>query len=165
MSDDHERFMQLALILAKQASERREMPVGSVVVVNGSVIGRGFNRIETDCDPTAHAEMLAIKEAAAHQGDWRLHDATLYATVEPCIMCAAAILHARVKRVVYGTPDQRWGGFGSLFDLAHDPRFNHQCELITGVMEQACAALCSNFFREVRRAKTGSRADTSGGTR
>lgn len=164
MGYDHERFMQMALTLARRASERREMPVGAVVVVGDSVIGQGFNRMETDCDPTAHAEMIAIREAATHKGDWRLHDATLYVTVEPCIMCAAAILHSRVKQVVYGTPDKRWGGFGSLFDLAVDPRLNHRCEVVAGVMEQACTQLCSDFFQEVRRAKSASRTEKSGST-
>jgi len=104
--------------------------------------------------------MIAIREAAARKGDWRLHRATLYVTVEPCIMCAAAVLHARVKSVVYGAPDKRWGGFGSLFDLAHDPRMNHQCEVVSGIMEKECAQLCSHFFHQVR--KEGSTKDQSG---
>jgi tRNA(adenine34) deaminase len=160
MAQDHDLLMKVALDLAITASQAGEMPVGAIVVDAGIIIGQGFNRIEMEGDPTAHAEIIAIREAAARKGDWRLHNATLYVTVEPCIMCAAAVLHARVKTVVYGAPDKRWGGFGSLFDLAHDPRMNHQCEVVSGIMEKECALLCSHFFHRVR--KGGSIKDQPG---
>jgi tRNA(adenine34) deaminase len=151
MAQDHNLFMRVALDLAITASRAGEMPVGAIMVDAGIIIGQGFNRIEMEGDPTAHAEIIAIREAAARKGDWRLHSATLYVTVEPCIMCAAAVLHARVRRVVYGAPDKRWGGFGSLFDLAHDPRMNHECEVVSGIMEKECSQLCSDFFHQVRQ--------------
>ncbi len=150
-SDRH--FMAIALRLAEQAAEVGETPVGAVIVENGCIVGRGFNQIECSYDPTAHAELIAMREAARSRGDWRLHGATLYATVEPCIMCAAAAIHARVSRVVFGAYDPRWGGFGSLFDLAHDPRLNHDIEVVSGVMGEESARLCTAFFSGIRSRK------------
>ncbi len=147
----HIANMALALELARKAAAWGETPIGAVVVQDGTIIGTGFNRVEIDGDPTAHAEMIAIREAARKSGDWRLPRATIYVTVEPCIMCAAALIHARMARLVYGAPDLRWGGVGSLFDLSHDPRINHELEVISGVMEEETAALLKQFFGRVRR--------------
>lgn len=143
-----------ALALARLAGEQEEIPVGAVVVVNGRILGEGFNRVEMDKDPSAHAEIIALREAARSTGDWRLLSATLYVTLEPCIMCAGALIFARIERLVYGAPDERWGAVGSLFDLAHDPRIGHDIEVIPRVMEQASAVLLQGFFRK-RRCHTG----------
>jgi len=150
----HQFFMDIALDLARRAAEQGETPVGAVVVVEGRVIGSGYNRVEQDKDPTAHGEIIALREAAQRLNDWRLPAATVYVTLEPCIMCAAALLHARVGRLVFGARDHRWGGFGSLFDLAHDPRMNHELEVVSGIMEQEAAALLQEFFRTIRRDNT-----------
>lgn len=146
-------FMKIALQLAQDAARLGEAPVGALVVCNGEIIGQGFNRIECNKDPTAHAELIAMREAGQRNGDWRLRGATLYATLEPCIMCAAAALHARVARVVFGAYDERWGGLGSLFDLAHDPRLNHQTEVVAGVLAEESAELCRVFFDGIRASK------------
>ena len=149
----HITYMTVAMELARKAAASGETPIGAVVVQDGTIIGTGYNRVEIDRDPTAHAEMLAIREATRASGDWRLPRATIYVTVEPCIMCAAALIHARVARLVYGARDPRWGGAGSLFDLSHDPRINHELEVISGVMEEEAAALLKEFFRRVRQAE------------
>jgi tRNA(adenine34) deaminase len=143
-------FMAIALELAATAARTGETPVGAVVVQAGKIIGRGYNRVEIEKDPTAHAEILALREATRTTGDWRLPEATVYVTLEPCIMCAAAMLHARVKRLVYGARDDRWGGVGSLFDLSHDPRINHEFEVISGVMKEEAAELLRKFYRGLR---------------
>jgi len=148
------KFMADALELAQIAAETGETPVGAVLVMNGKIIGRGYNRVEIEKDPTAHAEILALREAARTVGDWRLPQATVYVTLEPCIMCAAALIHARVKRLVYGARDERWGGVGSLFDFSHDPRINHELEVISGVMKEQAAELLQEFYKQLR---TGSK--------
>jgi tRNA(adenine34) deaminase len=145
-----EQFMAIALNLAAKAADAGETPVGAVVVQDGRIIGSGFNRVETESDPTAHAELEALREACRANGDWRLLRATVYVTLEPCVMCAAAMVHARVKRLVYGARDDRWGGVGSLFDLSHDPRMNHEVEVVSGVMEREAAELLQAFFRRLR---------------
>ena len=145
-----QKFMATALDLAATAAQQGETPVGALVVQDGKVIGRGYNRVEIEKDPTAHAEILALREATRATGDWRLPEATVYVTLEPCIMCAAAMLHARVKRLVYGARDDRWGGVGSLFDLSHDPRINHELEVISGVMKEEAAELLRKFYRGLR---------------
>lgn len=137
--------------LAQRAGEKGETPVGAVVVHGGEIIGRGYNRVEAEQDPTAHAEIIALREAAQTLGDWRLLHTTLYVTLEPCIMCAAALLHARVPRLVFGARDNRWGGVGSLFDFSHDPRINHEIEVVSGVMEKESAELLQRFFRGLRQ--------------
>ncbi len=144
------KFMADALELAQIAAEKGETPVGAVMVMNGKIIGRGYNRVEIEKDPTAHAEILALREAARTSGDWRLPHATVYVTLEPCIMCAAALIHARVKRLVYGARDERWGGVGSLFDFSHDPRINHELEVISGVMKEQAAELLQEFYKRLR---------------
>jgi len=140
-----------ALQLAQQAGQEGETPVGAVVVHRGEIIGRGYNRVEAEKDPTAHAEIMALREASQTLGDWRLLQATLYVTLEPCIMCAAALLHARVPRLVFGARDKRWGGVGSLFDFSHDPRINHELEVVSGVMEKESTELLQRFFRGLRQ--------------
>jgi tRNA(adenine34) deaminase len=146
-----QQFMILALELAVKAAAMGETPVGAVVVQDGRVIGTGQNLVETEKDPTAHGEIVALREAARSVGDWRLPRATVYVTLEPCIMCAAALLHARVKRLVFGARDLRWGGVGSLFDLSHDPRMNHEIEVVTGVMEKESAELLQRFYARLRQ--------------
>ncbi|MFH1112372.1 MAG: tRNA adenosine(34) deaminase TadA [Pseudomonadota bacterium] len=144
------QYMILALERAREAAEHGETPVGAVIVHDGKILGTGYNLVETLKDPTAHAEIVALRDAARTTGDWRLPNADVYVTLEPCIMCAAALLHARVKRVVYGAVDYRWGGMGGLFDLAHDPRINHEIEVVTGVMEDEAANLLRLFYRGLR---------------
>ncbi|MGB6063259.1 MAG: tRNA adenosine(34) deaminase TadA [Desulfomonilaceae bacterium] len=146
-----EEFMAIALKLAGKAAAMGETPVGAVVVQNGTVIGMGHNLVEAEKDPTAHAEIVALREATRFNGDWRLPQATVYVTLEPCVMCAAALVHARVKRLVFGARDIRWGGVGSLFDLAHDPRINHELEVISGIMEDQAADLLQRFYKKLRQ--------------
>jgi tRNA(adenine34) deaminase len=145
------RFMRMALEEARQAAAIGETPVGAVVVQDGRVLGTGHNLVEALKDPTAHAEILALRHACQTAGDWRLPTAVLYATLEPCILCATALIHARIPRVVYGAPDLRWGGFGSLFDFSHDPRINRDIEVVSGVMEAEAAELLQRFFSELRK--------------
>lgn len=152
MFDEHERFMAAALEEARAADARDEVPVGAVVVRGGRIIGRGHNQRETLADPTAHAEMLAITAAAGAMGDWRLTDCTLYVTLEPCPMCAGAIVLARLMRVVYGVDDPKFGACGSLYTIPTDPRTNHQVELVSGVCADACSQLLRDFFRRQRAA-------------
>lgn len=144
------RFMIRALELARTAALQGETPVGAVIVLNDQIIGSGYNLVETHKDPTAHAEVVALREATRHTGDWRLPEATLYVTLEPCIMCAAALIHARVKRVVFGAWDDRWGGLGTLFDFAHDPRINHEIEVVSGIMAEESASLLRDFYQKLR---------------
>ncbi len=149
--DNHEmRFMVEALRLASKAAEVGETPVGAVVVRHSQIIGTGYNRVEIDKDPTAHAEMIALRKAARNLGDWRLSDSIVYVTLEPCIMCVSAMIHARVNRVVFGAMDYNWGGVGSLLDLSHDPRINHELQVVSGVMEKECRELLQSFFNGLR---------------
>jgi tRNA(adenine34) deaminase len=150
MTSDHDMWMGLALDLARDAAEAGEVPVGAVVVKDGRVIGRGANRREADQDPIAHAEILAIAEAAHAVGHWRLEETTLYATLEPCPMCAGAILNARIPRVVYGCADPKAGAVRSLYALLDDPRLNHRCEIVAGVRAGECAAILTGFFEKLR---------------
>ncbi len=147
--DDH--FMHLALKEAERAFEAGEVPVGAVVVQAGKVIGRGHNRREGLADPTAHAEVLAITAAANSLGNWRLKECTLYVTKEPCPMCAGAIVNSRLERLVFGAWDEQAGCCGSLYQLCRDPRFNHQVEVIGGMLEEECSALLQEFFRRQRK--------------
>jgi tRNA(adenine34) deaminase len=143
--------MREALKEAKQALKKNEVPVGAVVVFNEKVIGRGYNQIEMLQDPTAHAEMIAITAAANAMANKWLLDATLYVTVEPCAMCAGAIILARLKTVVYGTTDPKSGAHSSVFNLLHDPRLNHRLEVIPGILKDECSALLTSFFEEMRK--------------
>jgi len=144
------RFIGEALRLARQALDLGEVPVGAVVVVDGMVVGKGFNRREVDADPLAHAELLAIRAACAGLGRWRLTDATLYVTLEPCVMCAGALVQARVGRLVFGAPDPKYGAVGSQFDLPRDGRLNHQVAVTGGIEAAACRALLDRFFGNLR---------------
>jgi tRNA(adenine34) deaminase len=142
--------MRAAIDEARLALEHDDVPVGAVVVHDGEVIGAGHNERERRQDPTAHAEMIALRAAAAHLGHWRLLDCTLYVTLEPCAQCAGAIVLGRVPRVVYGTADPKAGAAGSVLDILGEPRLNHRPEVIPGVLAQECAALLVDFFRARR---------------
>lgn len=144
-------FMRQALTLAEQAFEEDEVPVGAVITHANRVIGSGWNQREALQDPTAHAEMIAITQAAASLSSWRLENCTLYVTLEPCPMCAGAIVQSRVQRVVYGAADLKAGAADSLFRLLDDPRLNHRAEVTAGVMGDQCAWILSSFFQEKRR--------------
>lgn len=146
--------MRLALREAERAFEAEEVPVGAIVVHAGKVIGRGFNQREKLEDPTAHAEMLAITAAAQALGDWRLEDCTLYVTLEPCPMCAGAIVNARVKRVVFGATDPKAGACGTLMNVVQDSRLNHRVELVAGVLAEESGAILKQFFRTRRKAQS-----------
>lgn len=138
--------MEQALALAEQAAAAGEVPVGAVVVRDGRVIGRGYNRPISGCDPSSHAEMLALREAAASLGNYRLNDCELFVTLEPCVMCAGAILLARVRRVVFGAADPKTGACGSVIDLFADARLNHHAIVEGGLMAEACARPLKRFF-------------------
>jgi tRNA(adenine34) deaminase len=154
-------FMQQALDEAARAGELGEVPIGAVIVKDGEVIGRGHNLRETSNDPTTHAEMIAIREAAARIGHWRLLDTTLYVTLEPCVMCMGAIILARIPRLVYGCRDPRAGAVGSIYDFSRDDRFNHRVEVTEGVLADECSTLLSGFFQELREKKKGARSGRS----
>lgn len=139
-----------ALAEARRAAALGEVPIGAVVVRDGAVIGRGHNRRELDGDPLAHAELLALAEAAAATDGWRLLDTTLYVTLEPCAMCAGALVNSRVPRLVYGAADPKAGYCGSLGDLVRDPRLNHRLEVVAGVLAEECGDLLRSFFAGLR---------------
>ncbi|MEY2558905.1 MAG: tRNA(adenine34) deaminase [Verrucomicrobiota bacterium] len=144
-------FMKEALRLAAKAFEKEEVPVGAVVVRKGKIIARAYNQVELLKDATAHAEMLAITQAEAAMGDWRLNDCDLYVTKEPCAMCAGALVHVRMRRVVFGCPDLRAGAAGGVVNLVQFPSFNHRCEITAGVLQEECAGLLQTFFKARRR--------------
>jgi len=146
-------FMGEALRLARKAFEKEEVPVGALVVRNGKIIARAFNQVEMLKDATAHAEMLAITQAEAAVGDWRLNDCDLYVTKEPCAMCAGAIVHVRMRRVIFGCADPRSGAAGGTINLLQLPGLNHRCEITGGVLSEECAALLQTFFQARRRAE------------
>ena len=145
-SSEDEQFMRAALVEAKVAGQADEVPVGAVVVRNGEIIGRGLNRPVQDCDPTAHAEIVAIRAAAASEKNYRLNDTTLYVTLEPCPMCVGAMLHARIGRLVFGAYDPKAGAAGSVLDLSDDRRLNHRLEVNGGLLEDKCSGLLQKFF-------------------
>lgn len=147
--------MQLALQAAALAEAQGEVPVGAVVVLNGSVVGVGFNEREAGHDPTAHAELLAIRRAAQTLGHWRLCDAEVFVTLEPCPMCAGAMINARIKRVIYGCDDPKAGAVRSLYQLLQDARFNHRVEVTAGVLADECAARLKTFFAALRTKRAG----------
>jgi tRNA(adenine34) deaminase len=153
---EHQQFMIRALSLAREAAAAGEVPVGAVVVCDGDVVGSGRNARESLQDPLAHAEILAISAAAKRLGSWRLEHTTLYVTLEPCPMCAGAIVNARVPRLVYGCDDPKAGAARTLFTVTDDPRLNHRCEVISGVCAAEAAALLKGFFENLR---AGSRKD------
>ncbi len=151
-SGGDERWMREALAAALEARERDEVPVGSVVVIEHErrVLALAGNRTRTDCDPTAHAEIVALREAARTLGNYRLTDATVYSTIEPCAMCAGALVQARVRRLVYGARDERFGAVESQFRLCDSGSLNHRMEISSGVLESECRALMQDFFRARR---------------
>jgi tRNA(adenine34) deaminase len=146
----HELFMREAIREAHKAFEKDEVPVGCVIVYDGHVIARGHNQVEMLKDPTAHAEMLALTSAAAYMGAKWLNDAVVYVTIEPCSMCAGALVLARVKEIVYGADDPKTGACGSVFDIAHSAKLNHKIRVMKGVLADECGALVSEFFRKKR---------------
>ncbi|HRP96151.1 MAG TPA: tRNA adenosine(34) deaminase TadA [Rhodocyclaceae bacterium] len=148
-----ERFMLAALEQARQAGAVDEVPVGAVVVCDGEIVGRGFNQPIRGHDPTAHAEVMALRDAAARLGNYRLPGCELYVTLEPCTMCCGAIMHARIARVVFGARDPKTGAAGSVLDLFADARLNHHAEVVGGVLADECGGLLSRFFA-ARRGRT-----------
>jgi len=148
-----ERYMREAIHQAKKAYELQEVPIGCVIVYEGKIIGRGYNRRTVDKNVMAHGELQAIKKANQKMGDWRLEDCTLYVTLEPCPMCAGAIVQARIKRVVIGCMNPKAGSVGSVINLLAQEGFNHQVEVTTGVLEEECSEMMKGFFRELRKRK------------
>jgi tRNA(adenine34) deaminase len=148
-----EYFMREALRMASKGAQSGEVPIGAVVVREGKIIARAHNQVELLKDATAHAEMLALTQAEAAVGDWRLTDCDLYVTKEPCAMCAGAIVHTRVKRVIFGCADPVAGAAGSVINLLQMPGFNHRCDIAVGVLENECAAILRDFFRQRRNAR------------
>jgi tRNA(adenine34) deaminase len=146
-----ERFMRRALQQAELAVQQDEVPVGAIVVHANKIIATAFNQREQLADPTAHAEMIAITQAASHLNSWRLIDCTLFVTLEPCPMCAGAILQSRIPRVVYGALDPKAGAVVSLYQLLNDPRLNHRCEVVGGVLASDCGQILTDFFERKRR--------------
>lgn len=148
-----ESYMQLALQLADLAAQAGEVPVGAIVVKEGMIIGRGSNSPIGMHDPTAHAEIAAMRDAAQHLGNYRLVDCTLYVTLEPCAMCTGAIQHARIAKLVYGAGDPKTGACGSVVNLMAEPKLNHHTEVIGGILAEKCGAILSTFFRQRRKNK------------
>ena len=161
MESVDEFFMRQAMGEALAAESIGEVPVGAVLVRDGHVIGRGHNRRETSNDPTTHAEMIAIRQAAAHIGHWRLLDCTLYVTLEPCVMCMGAIILARIPRLVFGCRDPRVGAVGSIYDFSQDPRFNHRVEVTEGILAEECSNQLSAFFQKLRAQKKAEKVKDS----
>ncbi|MDH3354135.1 MAG: tRNA adenosine(34) deaminase TadA [Chromatiales bacterium] len=147
---DDERWMQYAINLAKQAAAEDEVPVGAILVRGDELLAEGWNQPIGHCDPTAHAEIQALRAASYKVNNYRLPGTTLYVTLEPCSMCAGAIVHARVERVVFGASDPRAGAGGTIFNLLQAPELNHRCEITSGVLADECAELLRRFFRERR---------------
>ena len=141
-----EQWMQQALRLASMAAAKGEVPVGALIVRKGTVLGEGYNRPIEAVDPTAHAELIALREACGTANNYRLPDSTLYVTLEPCPMCAGALVHARVQRVVYGTPDPRSGAAGTVMNILASESLNHRCQVSGGVLREQCADLLTDFF-------------------
>ena len=148
---EHEKWMEQAFWEAEKAFQKKEVPVGAVVVYENRVIGRGHNLIETLQDPTAHAEMLAITAAANYLAHWRLDDTSLYVTLEPCVMCAGAILNARIKEVIFGASDPRVGAAGSVVNLLENSRLNSSISVIPGILGEKCESILKDFFVRLRR--------------
>ena len=145
------QYMEEALIEAQKAFDMGEIPVGAVIVKDGQIVGRGHNTTESDKDPTCHAEIAAIREAAKTLGGWRLPGCSMYVTTEPCSMCAGAIVLARIERLYVGTMDPKAGACGSLMNIVCDERLNHQVQLETGIMQEECSEILKRFFRQLRK--------------
>ncbi|WP_409252445.1 tRNA adenosine(34) deaminase TadA [Bacillus sp. SCS-153A] len=153
MNTKQEYFMKLAIDEAKKAEEKAEVPIGAVIVLDGEVIASAHNLRETTQNAVTHAELLAIEEACEKLGTWRLENAELYVTLEPCPMCSGAIILSRINTVIYGAPDPKAGCAGTLMNLLEDDRFNHQCEVVPGVLGEECGQLLTHFFRKLRERK------------
>lgn len=149
-------FMKLAIEEAQKAAFIKEVPIGAVIVKDGEVVTSAYNLRETNQRAAAHAELLAIEEACKKLGTWRLTGCTIYVTLEPCPMCAGAIIQSRIDRVVFGASDPKAGCVGSIYNLLTEPRFNHQCEIEKGIMAEECGALLTNFFKQLRKKKVSS---------
>ncbi|HEC77898.1 MAG TPA: tRNA adenosine(34) deaminase TadA [candidate division WOR-3 bacterium] len=147
----YEFFMKEALKEAERAFNEKEVPIGAVAVFKNQIIGRGHNQTERLQDPTAHAEMIAITAAANSLNSWRLQEVDIYATIEPCIMCAGALVLARVRRIVFGARDEKFGGCGSIFNVVQEKRLNHRIEIVEGVLQRQAAALIREFFQKRRK--------------
>ena len=154
-----EKYMKAALREAKKAYKLEEVPIGCVIVQNDKIIARGYNRRNTDKNTLAHAEMSAIKKASKKTGDWRLEDCTMYVTLEPCQMCAGAIVQSRLGKVVIGSMNPKAGCAGSVINLLQMKQFNHQVEMVTGVLEEECSTMLSGFFQELREKKKQAKLD------
>lgn len=149
--------MKEALEEAKKAAAEGEVPIGAVIVKDGVIIGKGHNRVETLKDPTAHAELAAIRMAASHLGGWRLAGCLMFVTAEPCSMCAGAIVWSRIEKLYIGTPDPKAGACGSLFNIPQDSRLNHFTEIETGLMQEECSGILKDFFKNLRKKKSEER--------
>jgi tRNA(adenine34) deaminase len=145
-----EQFLQLAIAEARQAELSGEVPVGSIVVRDGIILARGHNRVVTDSDPTAHAEIVALRAAGIALKNYRLEGCDLYTTLEPCAMCAGAILHARIRRLIYAAPDPKAGACGSVLSVLNHPQLNHRVEVTSGLLAEECGAMLTSFFRSRR---------------
>ena len=145
------QYMEMALAEARNAERAGEVPVGAVIVVDGAVIARGFNQPISTNDPTAHAEMIALREAARSAANYRLSAATMYCTLEPCMMCAGAMIHARLAKLVFGALDPKAGSAGSIYNVLTDPRLNHRVQTTSGVLLDRCGGILTRFFQEQRR--------------
>ena len=154
-----EKYMKAALREAKKAYKLDEVPIGCVIVQNGKIIARGYNRRNTDKNTLAHAELSAIKKASKKTGDWRLEDCTLYVTLEPCQMCAGAIVQSRLGKVVIASMNPKAGCAGSVINLLQMKQFNHQVEMVTGILDEECSAMLSGFFQELREKKKQAKLD------
>jgi len=161
MTRTHEFFIREAMQQAEIAESINEVPVGAVLVINDEIVGRGYNQTITLCDPSLHAEVVAIRQAAAHIKNYRLLDATLYVTLEPCSMCAGLLVHSRIKTLVFGAYDYKAGAVGSIMNLAQHEKLNHKIEVVGGVLESECSQQLSAFFQKRRALKKAMKAKTS----
>lgn len=157
-----EKYMKEAIRQAKKAEALGDVPIGCVIEYQGKIIGRGYNRRMADKTVLAHAEILAMRKACRKMGDWRLEDCTMYITLEPCPMCAGAIVQARIPRVVVGCMNPKAGCAGSVLDLLHQPGLNHQVEMVQGVLEEECSEMLTSFFKALRQKKKADKAELSG---
>lgn len=158
-----ERYMKAAIKQAKKAENIDEVPIGCVIVYHGKIIARGYNRRNIDKNTLSHAELNAIKKASKRLGDWRLDDCEMYVTLEPCQMCAGAIVQARIPRVVIGSMNPKAGCAGSILNILQIPTFNHQCEITKGVCEEECSEMLTTFFKELRKSKKKNTTVTTDG--
>ena len=148
MIDNQEKWMNSAIEQAAIAYEQKEVPIGSVIVSEGQIIGRGYNKVESLKDPTAHAELIAITSASSTLENWRLIDCDIYVTLEPCIMCSGAIVNARIKNIFFGAYDSKYGAVSSMYNLCNDTRLNHQSGVKGGILEKECSSLLNSFFKK-----------------